>query len=149
MVIELLPALQIFTDLALLCAIIFLLRLVNKKINKESVGIDKKSLEEFKKLIKESRDSSDYLFHALNEGRKSFKEIAYALDEKEKRLKFFLETADSKFKDIESDRGEKYKEVIRLAKQDLSEKEIAHVLHLTEGEICLILNLDRKRNENA
>ncbi len=49
----------------------------------------------------------------------------------------------------DSNRGEKYEEVIKLAEQGLSEKEIARVLNLTEGEICLILNLDRKKNENA
>jgi len=36
-----------------------------------------------------------------------------------------------------------------LAEQGLSEKEMAHVLNLTEGEIRLILDLDRKKNENA
>ena len=152
MAIELLPALQIFADLALFFSIIFLIRLVNKEINKISLGIDKNSLMEFKKLIEESRHSADYLFQTLNEGRRSLKEIAYTLDEKEKRLKIFIEESDSKFEEMRSgnsDRGEKYKEVIRLARQGLSEKEIAHTLNLTEGEICLILDLDRKRNENV
>ena len=154
MAIELLPVFQIFADLALLCAIIFLVRVVNKEIKKESLGIDKDSLAEFRKLIKESRDSTDYFFQTLNEGRKSLKEIAYALDEKKKRLKFFIEEADSRFEEMksgngDSDRGERYKEAIKLARQGLSEKEIAHMLNLTEGEIGLILDLDRKRNKNV
>jgi len=152
MAIELLPALQIFADLALFFAIMFLVRVVNKEIKKESLGIDKESLAEFRKLIEESRHSTDHFFQTLNEGRKSLKEIAYALDEKKERLKFFIEEADNKFEEMrsgDSDRGERYKDVIRLARQGLSEKEIAHTLNLTEGEICLILDLDRKRNENV
>lgn len=150
MLANLLPILQFFADLGLLCAIIFLIYLVNKKIN--SGGIHEDSLDEFRKLIEESRSSADYFFQTLDESRKSLKEIAYALDEKKKNLEFFLEKADSKFKELNSynlDRGERYKEVMKLAKQGLSEKEIAHNLNLTEGEISLILNLSRNRNENA
>jgi DNA-binding CsgD family transcriptional regulator len=152
MIIELLPAVQIFADLVLFFAIIFLVRIVNKEIKKRSFAIDVDLLPEFKKLIEDSRCSADYLLQTLNEGRKSLKEIAYALDEKEKRLRFLIEEPGSKFKEMKlgnSNRGEKYEEVIKLAKQGLSEKEIAHMLNLTQGEICLILNLDRKKNENA
>ena len=152
MSLELLPAVQIFADLVLFFAIIFFIRIVNKEIKKRSFAIDADPLPELKKLIEESRHSADYLLQALNEGRKSLKEIAYALDEKEKRLRFLMEESDTKFKEMrsgDSNRGEKYEEVIRLAEQGLSEKEIAHTLNLTEGEICLILNLDRKKNENA
>ena len=152
MTIDLLPALQIFADLALFFVIIFLIRLVNKEIKKISLGIDRNSLIEFKKLIKESRHSADYLFQTLDEGRKSFKEIAYSLDEKEKRLKILIEESDSKFEEMRSGDlacGARYKEVIRLARQGLSKKEIVHRLNLTEGEIRLILDLDRKRNGNV
>ena len=150
--IELLPAVQIFADLVLFFAIIFLVRTVNKEIKKRSFAIDADHLPEFKKLIEDSRHSADYLLQTLDEGRKSLKEIAYALDEKEKRLRFLIEESDSKFEEMklgDSNRGEKYEEVIKLAEQGLGEKEIAHMLNLTEGEICLILNLDRKKNENA
>lgn len=152
MTIELLPVVQIFADLVLFFAVIFLVRIVNKEIKKRSFATDADPLPEFKKLIEDSRHSADYLLQTLNEGRKSLKEIAYALDEKEKRLRFLIEESDSKFEEMklgDSNRGEKYGEVIKLAEQGLGEKEIAHMLNLTEGEICLILDLDRKKNENA
>jgi hypothetical protein len=152
MAIELLPALQIFADLVLFFAIIFLIRIVNKEIKKRSFPIDADSLSEFRRLIEDSRQSADYLSETLNEGRKSFKEIACVLDEKEKRLKLLIEESDSKLEEMrpgDSNRGERYREVIKLAEQGLSEKETAHVLNLTEGEIRLILDLDRKKNENA
>jgi hypothetical protein len=152
MAIDLLPGFQIFADLVLFFAIIFLIRIVNKEIKKKPFGIDADSLAEFKKLIEESRNSADYLFQTLNDGRKSLKETAYVLDEKEKRLKFLIEESDSRLEEMRpgcSNRGERYEEVIKLAEQGLTEKEMAHVLNLTEGEICLILDLDRKKNENT
>jgi len=152
MAIELLPAIQIFADLVLFFAIVFLVRTVNKEIKKRSFAIDADPLPEFKKLIEDSRHSADYLLQTLNESRKSLKEIAYALDEKEKKLKILIEESDSKFEEMkldDSNRGERYEEVINLAEQGLSEKEMANMLNLTEGEIRLILDLDRKKNENA
>ena len=152
MTIDLLPALQIFADLMLFFAIIFFIRTVNKEMKKRSLVIDTDSFTEFKKFIEDSRHSADYLLETLNEGRKSFKEMAYVLDEKEKRLKFLIEESDSRLEEMRpsgSNRGERYEEVIKLAEQGLSEKEMAHVLNLTEGEIRLILDLDRKKNENA
>lgn len=152
MAIELLPAIQIFADLVLFFAIVFLVRTVNKEIKKRYFAIDADTLPEFKKLIEDSRHSADYLLQTLNESRKSLKEIAYTLDEKEKKLKILIEKSDNKFEEMklgDSNRGERYEEVINLAEQGLSEKEIAHMLNLTEGEIRLILDLDRKKNENA
>ncbi|MEA1897244.1 MAG: hypothetical protein U9N53_06220 [Bacteroidota bacterium] len=152
MAIELLPAIQIVADLVLFVAIVFLVRTVNKEMKKRSFAIDADPLPEFKKLIEDSRHSADYLLQTLNESRRSLKEIAYALDEKEKKLKILIEESDSKFEEMklgDSNRGERYEEVINLAEQGLSEKEMANVLNLTEGEIRLILDLDRKKNENA
>jgi hypothetical protein len=152
MTVALLPAVQIFADLVLFFAIIFLIRIVNREIKKRSCEIDAELLPELKKLIADSQNSADYLLQTVNEGRKSLKETAYALDEKEKRLRFLLEESDSRIKEMklgDSNRREKYEEVRKLAKQGLSEKEIAHMFNLTEGEICLILNLDRKKNENV
>jgi septal ring factor EnvC (AmiA/AmiB activator) len=152
MTVEVLPAVQIFADFVLFFAIIFLIRIVNQEIKKRSCGIDAELLPELKKLIEDSRNSADNLLQTLNEGRKSLKETAYALDEKEKRLRSLLEESNNRIKELnsgDSDRREKYEEVRKLAKQGLGEKEIAQIFNLTEGEVCLILNLDRKKNENV
>jgi len=152
MTVEVLPTVQIFADFVLFFAIIFLIRIVNQEIKKRSCGIDAELLPELKKLIEDSRNSADNLLQTLNEGRKSLKETAYALDEKEKRLRSLLEESNNRIKELnsgDSDRREKYEEVRKLAKQGLGEKEIAQIFNLTEGEVCLILNLDRKKNENV
>jgi len=152
MTVEVLPAVQIFADFVLFFAIIFLIRIVNQEIKKRSCGIDAELLPELKKLIEDSRNSADNLLQTLNEGRKSLKETAYALDEKEKRLRSLLEESNNRIKELnsgDSDRREKYEEVRKLAKQGLGEKEIAQIFNLTEGEVCLILNLYRKKNENV
>ena len=148
MTIELMLGFQILADVVLCLAIIVLIRIVNKEIKKISPGANAETLAEFRKLIEDSRRSADYLFQTLNEGRKSLKEIAYTLDEKEKRLKTLIEEPDRDLKE-DLNRGKKYEEVVKMAGRGLTEKEIAHTLDLTEGEVCLILDLDRKKNENA
>ena len=102
---------------------------------------------EFKKLIKDSRSSADYLFHALNE----VKGIARVLDEKEERLRCIIKEADADFEGQRSGNShnkKKYEDAIKMAAQGMAEKEIADKLNLAEGETSLILNLHRKKNEN-
>ena len=133
MSIELMLGLQILADVALCLVIIFLIRAVNREMKKRPPEIGAETFSEFSKLIEDSRRSTDYLFQALNE----IKEIAYDLSSSEDR------------KSGDSSRGKKYEDVVKMTKQGLTEKEIADTLNLTEGEICLILDLHRKKNENS
>jgi len=147
MTIEFMLGLLIIIDIVLCLAIIFLVRVANREMKKKFPEIDEKAFSEFRKLIEDSRCSTDYLFQALNEVKK----IGYALDGKEGRLRTLIEESDAKFEDRkpgDSSRGEKYEDVIKMAGQGLTEKEIADTLNLTEGEISLILDLHRKKNEN-
>ncbi|MBU8849635.1 MAG: DUF2802 domain-containing protein [Desulfobacterales bacterium] len=148
MTIEFILGLQILADIALCLVIIFLIRATNRKTKKSPSAIDAESFSEFRKLIEDSRVSTDCLFQALNE----VKEIGYVLDEKEKRLRTLIkETAvepDDR-KSENSTRKKKYEDVIKMAEQGLTEKEIADTLNLAEGETSLILNLHRKKNENS
>lgn len=148
MSIELMLGLQILADVALCLVIIFLIRAVNREMKKRPPEIGAETFSEFSKLIEDSRRSTDYLFQALNE----IKEIAYALDEKEKLSRTLIKKSDSSSEDRksgDSSRGKKYEDVVKMTKQGLTEKEIADTLNLTEGEICLILDLHRKKNENS
>lgn len=140
--------LQIFADIALCLAIVFLIRTASREMKKKSQGISAKTFSEFSKLIEDSRRSTDDLFHALNE----VKGVVYVLNEKENRLKTLIKESDAMLEDRksgDSSCGEKYEDVIKMARQGLNEKEIADMLNLTEGEICLILDLHRKKNENS
>ncbi|MEA3427953.1 MAG: hypothetical protein U9Q84_01765 [Thermodesulfobacteriota bacterium] len=148
MSIEFMLWLQIFADIALCLAIIFLIRAANREMKKRPRGISSKIFSEFSKLIEDSRRSTDDLFHALNE----VKELVYVLNEKENRLKTLIKESHAiseHRKPGDSSRGEKHEDVIKMARQGLTEKEIADTLNLTEGEICLILDIHRKKNENS
>ena len=148
MTIEFMLGLLIVTDIVLCLAIIFLIRMANREMKGRPPELDEKVFSEFRELIKDSRRSADHLFHVLNE----VKEIGYALSEKEDRLKTLTKESDARSEDRksgDSSRGEKYEDVIKMAGQGLTEKEIADTLNLTEGEISLILDLHRKKNEDS
>ncbi|MBW2632006.1 MAG: hypothetical protein JRC90_09675 [Deltaproteobacteria bacterium] len=148
MTIEFMLGLLIIADMALCLAIIFLIRMANREMKRRSPELDEKAFSEFRELIEDSRRSTDYLFRVLNE----VKEIGYALSEKEDRLKTLTKESDARSEDRksgDSSRGKKYEDVLKMSGQGLAEKEIADILNLTEGEICLILDLHRKKNEDS
>ncbi|HUV49831.1 MAG TPA: hypothetical protein VMW78_02255 [Anaerolineae bacterium] len=148
MTIEFMLGLQILADIALCLAIVFLIRVANREIKKRPQGIGSKNFSEFNKVIENSRRSTDRLFQALNE----VKDFIYVLNEKENQLRTLIKKSDAIFEDRTSGDtscGEKYEAVIKMADQGLAEKEIADMLNLSEGEICLILDLHRKKNENS
>ncbi|MBN2516008.1 MAG: hypothetical protein JXC33_08245 [Deltaproteobacteria bacterium] len=155
---ELMLGIQIVADVILCIAIVFLLVIVTKEIKKRNSGVDPAALDEFKSLIEESRRSADYLLQTLDEGRRSLKEVAYALDEKEKRLKLVTEDSPGNFPKMSSyesmtdnndGRWKEYEQVITMAERGVETKDIAHALNITEGEINLIIGLNRKKNENS
>lgn len=148
MTIEFMLGFQIFADIALCLAVIFLIWMANRERKKRPPAIDTKIFSEFKKLIEDSRSSTDHLLLVLND----VKGIGYVLDEKEKRLRTLIKETDVEFENQklgDSPRKKKYKDVVKMAEQGLTEKQIADKLSLTEGETGLILNLHRKKNENS
>lgn len=148
MTIEFMVGLQVVADIVLLCAIFFLVWAVNRERKKDIPGLDEQTFAEFKQLIDESRRSSDDLFETLGEVKK----LAAALDAKERRLMDLVQEPDTKDTNQNAkspDRGEKYEEVVEMARHGAAVKEIAEALELTEGEIALILGLHRKKNENS
>jgi DNA-binding NarL/FixJ family response regulator len=155
--VELMLGIQIVADVILCIAIVCLLIIVTKEIKKRTSGVDQAALDEFKSLIEESRRSADYLLQTLDEGRRSFKEVAYALDEKEKRIKLVTEDSpgnppkmssyDSKTNNNDG-HWKKYEQVITMVERGFEPKDIARELNVTEGEVNLIVGLNRKKNEN-
>ena len=146
---------QIIADIVLCFVIIVFLLILTREVKKKPCGVDADALSEFRKLIDESKHSADHLFNALDEGRKSLKQLAHALDEKEQRLKTLVNETHipeinlEKLENKENvQRGKKYEEAVRMARTGLKKEEIAHTLGLPEGEISLVLELDRKKNEN-
>ena len=139
---------QFFADIVLCLALIFLVRAVNREIKKRPPGMDKKTFAEFSALIEASRRSTDDLLRALND----VKQIGHALGNKKKETDPPAKGHGFATKNPEPEtlsRGEKYKTVIRMSQQGLSGTAIAEALALTVGEIRLILDLHRKKNETS
>ncbi len=156
--IELLLGFQIIADIVLFCAIISLVVVVTRENKKRATGLDTDTLNEFRKLIEESQNASEFLLNTINEGRKSLRDLSYTLDQKEKRLNKLIDQQDmmAGAHHVEStpaigrcDSGNTYERVITLARQGIPEKDIAESLDMPEGEISLIMGLDRKKIENA
>ena len=148
MTIEFVLGIQIIADIVLCLAIIFLIRMAGRELKKRPFGECAETFSEFRKLIKDSRQSADYLLHALNEIKK---EVGYAPDEKERRVRTLLKESGADSKDRESGnfrQGKRHEDIVKMAGWGMTEKEIADTLDLTEGEICLTLDIHRKKNEN-
>jgi ATP/maltotriose-dependent transcriptional regulator MalT len=158
---QLLLTCLLIADVILCVAIVILIVIVNREVKKRRSGLDEEALREFRKLLDESQASAHHLLEVMNESRKSLKEIAYALDQKEGTLRTLLEESR-----IECERTRKHdslnegalverknEEVLSMAAQGFSKKEISQRLSMTEGEIELIIDLDRTKhrshNENV
>jgi ATP/maltotriose-dependent transcriptional regulator MalT len=143
-------------DVILCLAIIILIVIVNREIKKRRGGPDENSLMEFRNLLNESQVSTNHLLEVMNDSRKALKEIAYVLDEKEGKLRALVEESRIEYEKLlaavphtNKDKLDKrYEDVIAMVKQGLSKKEICQKLELTEGEIDLIIDLDRTRHKS-
>ena len=145
---------QIIADVVLCAAIFLLLRAMLKDIKKRPEGVNEKSFSEFRKMLDESQDSAGNLLQAMDECKTVLEEIAGSLSEKEKRLKTLIEQSDIQLEKLNvksSETGETltnkkpYDDVIKMARQGLSEEEISKSLGLSEGETHLIIDLDRRK----
>ncbi len=156
--IETLLRFQVLADVALFLVIVLLCIVVTRENRKRSHGLNQDSFEEFKKLIEGSQKSAEYLSQAISEGRNSLKELSYTLDEKERRLRRLVEDSEIIQEKAEGEKirtGERadlsktHDSAVRMAQQGFSDKDIADTLGVPEGEINLILDLDRKKIENG
>ncbi|MEN6319169.1 MAG: hypothetical protein ABFD82_10500 [Syntrophaceae bacterium] len=153
---QIILACLLIADGVLFLAMIALIVIVNREVKKRRTGLDENSLAEFRKLLDDSQASTNHLLEVMNESRQSLKEIVYVLDEKEGKLKALIEESKTEcairtVKDSQTDTDtdvmdKRYKDVITMVKQGLTKKEISQKLELTEGEIDLIIDLDRTRH---
>jgi hypothetical protein len=141
----------------LICALIlyFLWRFGQKSTG--TVVSGEQERQELGRLIAESQKSAQQFLDALAEGRRALKEIAYALDERESRLKTLCLRADalssdpdSKVPDADADSSASLnkEKVLRMAIDGSSVPDIVRQTGLAEGEVRLIIDLARSRDEN-
>jgi hypothetical protein len=158
--ITLLLTFQLIADAVLCIAVVFLFSIVNREIKTKSVGPDRETLAEFKRLIVESQHAAENLLSAMDESRKILKEISYAVDDKERTLRKLIDASEmhlSTWKDTDKretsihtdNKDDRYEKAIELAGQGLEDHEIAELSGLTDGEVRLILELNRKKNESV
>ena len=148
---------QIAIDLALFIVVIILLWHVNANIKRPDTGKHQEMIAELKAIIAQSQNNADSFLDALETSRKNLKEIALELDIKEKRIKAILEKSRHETEPINGspilrDAGlsqSKYAEVINMIKKGYSEEETASATGFPRGEIGLIVDLSRIKNENV
>lgn len=146
---------QIGIDVLMCGLILYFLWRVGKKPT-EPVAGDERARQELQRLIAESQDSARQFLDALAEGRKALKEIAYALDERETRLRTLCLRADALTADAGADTDAdnaspvlaSQEQVRRMAIDGASVPEIVRQTGLAEGEVRLIIDLARSRDEN-
>jgi len=141
---------------ALMCGLIlYFLWRVGKKTTEPVVG-GEQDRQELQRLIAESQQSAQQFLDALAEGRKTLKEIAYALDERESRLQAICLRAETLTADVEPEvdaddapsASVNQEQVLRMAIDGTSVPDIVRQTGLTEGEVRLIIDLARSRDEN-
>lgn len=149
---------QIVADIILCVAILFLLWVIRKSIRQPKNMIDKDSLNDFRRLLDESQIFGTHFLQALEDGRDVLREIASTLNAKEKVIRNLIHQSEEqieKLKDVKAPKessqpatGNIYSDVVNLAKQGLTNREISKVSGLAEGEVELIVDLAHKRENN-
>jgi uncharacterized protein YoxC len=153
---QLLLACLLIADVILCVAIVILIVMVNREVKKRRSGVDEKALQEFRNLLDESQSSTNHLLEVMNESRKALKEIAYVLGKKEGTLRSLIEESRIECEKIQGNAphtesttlDRKNEVVVAMITQGLSKKEISQRLDMTEGEIDLIIDLDRTRHRS-
>ncbi len=158
--IQLLLFFQIAADVILCFAIIFLLKQLNKKIVTPPPtfsAVSEEAILEFKTLLGESQRAANNFLESMEESRKKLREVVQLLDKKEKSCREIIEQSIESKGSARNDTQERkpsppdsqYGDVLELFGQGLTEQEISVRTGLTEGEICLISDLHRSKQEKA
>ncbi|MEI6610827.1 MAG: hypothetical protein WCO53_13940 [Deltaproteobacteria bacterium] len=148
---------QIAIDLALFIAVIILLWHANSNIKNNDASKHQEMIADLKIIIAQSQNTADRFLEALEKSRKSLKEIALELDIKEKRVKAILEKFQRETEPYDGEpilpdanfSQSKYAEVINMIRKGYSEEETASATGFPEGEVGLIVDLSRIKNENV
>jgi ABC-type proline/glycine betaine transport system ATPase subunit len=150
---------QIMIDITFLVVVVFLLQQLNKYIKKSAHHIDNSNVYEIKKLMNDSQEYANQFIKAVEENEQRLETLFSEMDKKEKSLISRMNEAELIIKGIDkrsngspdpvqSD-GNKYEYIIKMIKEGRSNIEIAERLGVTEGEINLVVELERARNGNS
>ena len=105
----------------------------------------------------ESQKLSAEYIAAMEEGRKNLKALAFSLDDRERRLKELLEQSEKLLAQDKASRqtidniadNDHYHHALKIIANGCTEQEVSERLGLTAGEVELINNLKRRRNQES
>jgi len=144
---------QIIADVVLCLAILFLLTRIGRNIGQTKAPVvEEKYLAELGRLIQESRAEAEQFSRTMDESCLKFRELALNLERQEARLAERLQEATRQLEkssqpDMTQDQqaGNKYGHAIALFRTGISIRETAQRTGLTEGEVSLIFELEKKK----
>ena len=152
---------KIITDILICIGIFFFLIRFRKFFKNGTEEISEEAVQEFRKLISDSREAAVKFLDELEKSKNELKDLAESLDIKEKRLnnlKALSKTSEVILSSVtpsanilegsNSSSEATYQEVLNLSRQGLNEEQISRKSGLPEGEIDLILNLSRAKSES-
>jgi len=147
---------QIIADVVLCIAILFLLMRIGRNISQtRSPVVEEKYLAELGTLIQASRAEAEHFAQIIDESCIKCKDLAIHLEEKEAKLAARLHDVDRQLGNSpppaglpEQERGDKYGNISALLKTGMTVKEAAQQSGLTEGEVTLIFELEKKKTES-
>ncbi len=147
-------AIQVVADVVLCIAVVFIISRIQQDLKKRMSF--EKTLSALQRLIVESQKTTAGLLEAMEDSKKTLRDMSLSIDEKEARLNRLIERANTHIDKLDKTSavigdalpGKKYDEVLRLSGQGLPPAEISQSLGLSEGEVQLIIDLSRHRSEN-
>ena len=145
-------ALSIAADVVLCAAIFVLLRRTAAAAKGRNAAAADQDLKRLREMLDESRQAAANFLEAVGQSRRSLKELSFQLAEKERSLKDLLrqgafpdaaETADA----VQAVAADRYGKVIAMVKKGMAGSEIAQKSGIPEGEVNLIVDLERAKSE--
>ncbi len=141
---------QIIADIVLCIAILFLLMRIGRNIGRAKPPVlDDTSLAELGRLIQESRAEAEHFSRIMDESCAKLKNLALHLETQEAKLAEHRQEVNRQLEQSRLPDGvhdsNKYTKVSALLKTGLTVKEVVQQTGLTEGEISLIFELEKKK----
>ncbi len=134
---------QLFVDVVLCASIIIAVWRMNRKIPKAL--IDKGMLMELQQLITGSHAATVTYLKAVDEGRKSAKEVAFLLADREKRAKELLDKINKTLRETAEAPIAVLPSVGKMVAGGMAADEIARATGMNEGEVKLMIGMAMKK----
>jgi hypothetical protein len=134
---------QLGVDVFLCAAIFYAVWRTNRSTPKPL--IDREMIAELQQLITGSHAATASYLNAVDEGRKSAKEVAFLLADREKRAKELLDKINKSIQESSLAPIAVSPSVERMAADGMAPGEIAKATGMNEGEIKLMIGLAAKR----